>query len=89
MSDSASQGAVQEILREHIDVEVPSPDYDLIENAAIDSLAVVELVFQLEQRFALTINLEQLDLEDLRSVRRIARFVDACLAAQPASQDAR
>ena len=88
MSDSSSQAVVQEILRTHINIQVPSPQYDLIENAAIDSLAVVELVFQLEQHFALTIDLEQLDLEDLRSVRRIAAFVDARLADQPAGQDA-
>jgi acyl carrier protein len=67
---------VQRLFVETLSVEVPSPDTDLIEGGLLDSLALVELLFALEREFAVTIALENLDIDTFRSVRTIAQFVE-------------
>ena len=69
-------------------IEVPSPDTDLLESGILDSLQFVELLVQLEQNFNLRIKIDDIDLEDLRTLERIARLVDANREATraPASQ---
>ncbi|HKA39836.1 MAG TPA: phosphopantetheine-binding protein [Burkholderiales bacterium] len=56
-------------------VEVPSPDTDLLESGVLDSLQLVELLLQLERRFGLQVKVEDIDLDDLRTLERIARLV--------------
>lgn len=67
---------VQRLFVETLNVEVPSPDTDLIEGGLLDSLALVELLFALEREFAVTIALENLDIDTFRSIRTIAEFVE-------------
>jgi acyl carrier protein len=67
---------VQRLFVETLNVEVPSPDTDLIEGGLLDSLALVELLFALEREFAVTIALENLDIDVFRSIRSIADFVE-------------
>jgi acyl carrier protein len=67
---------VQRLFVETLNVEVPSPDTDLIEGGLLDSLALVELLFALEREFAVTIALENLDIDTFRSIRTIADFVE-------------
>jgi acyl carrier protein len=67
---------VQRLFVETLNVEVPSPDTDLIEGGLLDSLALVELLFALEREFAVTIALENLDIDSFRSIRSIAGFVE-------------
>jgi D-alanine--poly(phosphoribitol) ligase subunit 2 len=56
-------------------VEVPSPDTDLLETGVLDSLQFVELLLQLEQRFGFRVKVEDINLDDLRTLARIARLV--------------
>ena len=76
---------------ESLHIAVPSPDTDLLEAGVLDSLQLVELLLQLEQRFGFRIKIEDMDLDDLRTLRTIARLVAAGTAAagprtaQPAS----
>lgn len=65
------------MLVQTLDVDIPSDETDLIEAGMIDSLAVVELLFALEEEFSVTILLDTLDVDDLRSVRRIGQLVAA------------
>jgi acyl carrier protein len=58
-------------------IEVPSPDADLLDLGILNSLQFVELLFQLEQHFGLRIKIEDIDLDDLRTLARIARLVAA------------
>lgn len=62
---------------ESFHIEVPSPDTDLLETGILDSLQFVELLIQLEQHFGLRIKIEDIDLDDLRTLARIARLVGA------------
>ena len=58
-------------------IEVPSADTDLLETGILDSFQFVELLFQLEQHFGLRVSIDNIDLEDLRTLARIARLVEA------------
>ncbi|MGB5079760.1 MAG: phosphopantetheine-binding protein [Burkholderiales bacterium] len=62
---------------ESLRVEVPSPDTDLLETGILDSFQFVELLLQLERRFAFRIAIENINLDDLRTLKRIARLVAA------------
>ena len=65
------------VFTESFHIEVPSPDTDLLESGILDSFQFVELLLQLEQNFNLRIKIDDIDLEDLRTIARIARLVAA------------
>ena len=75
----SDENAITEQLRalfvESFHIEVPSPDTDLLDAGILDSLQFVELLVQLEQRFGLRIKVEDIDLDDLRTLARLARLV--------------
>jgi len=62
---------------ESFHVEVPSSDTDLLESGILDSFQLVELLLELEQRFGFRIKIENIELDDLRTLARIARLVAA------------
>jgi D-alanine--poly(phosphoribitol) ligase subunit 2 len=66
------ENEVAGIFSDKLNVEVSSYDLDLFEGGILDSLQLVELLFQLEQQFGARISLDSLDLDDLRSIERIA-----------------
>jgi len=76
---------------ESFHIEVPSADTDLLESGILDSFQMVELLSELEQRFGFRINIEHIELDDLRTLSRIARLVAVNgataepLAARPTS----
>ena len=65
------------VFAESFHVEVPSPDTDLLETGILDSLQFVELLLQLERHFGLRVKIDDIDLDDLRSLERIARLLAA------------
>lgn len=60
------------LFRDVLNVDVPAPGTDLIETGMLDSLALVELLFEIEQRFGIDLVLEELDIEDFRTLERLA-----------------
>jgi D-alanine--poly(phosphoribitol) ligase subunit 2 len=60
---------------ESFHIEVPSSDTDLLETGILDSFQFVELLLRLEQDFGLRIKIDDIDLDDLRTLARIARLV--------------
>ena len=56
-------------------IEPPAPDTDLFETGLLDSFQLVELLLLLEQHFGFQAKIEDIDLEDLRTLSRIARLV--------------
>jgi acyl carrier protein len=65
------------IFREELAIEVPGLDVDLIETGVLDSLGLIALVFEVEQRCGVEIPFETLEVDDFRTVRSIVRLVDA------------
>jgi acyl carrier protein len=56
-------------------IDVPAIDTDLFETGVLDSLAFVELLLQLEREFGLVTTVADLEVENFRSIARIAEFV--------------
>ena len=75
LPDLAPYDEIITLFLERLNVTVPSLDADLIASGVLDSLALVELLLQLESRYGIQISLETLDFEDFRSVASIAAFV--------------
>lgn len=63
------------MIRETLLIRV-SPDADLLEAGMLDSLGLVDLLAQLEQRFGVQVDYESLEYEDLRSVASVAALVE-------------
>jgi len=75
-ADSMSAAAVRiAMLFEERGIAVPTPDTDVIDGGLLDSLALVELLLALEETFDVTIAFEQVDLQDLRTINRMARLM--------------
>jgi acyl carrier protein len=58
-------------------VEVPSTDTDLVATARLDSVAMVELLLEIERRFGVRVAMEDLEIDHFRSLAAIAAFVAA------------
>ena len=63
------------IFAEALNVVVPDDDADLINGGLLDSLGLVELIMEIEHRFGVSVPLDTLDIDDFRTVDRIAAFV--------------
>lgn len=84
MSDpSAVQERIARLFRATLKLEIPSVDTDLFETGVLDSLAFVELLLHLEEEFGVTVSIEDLEIEQFRSVERIAEFVMARNGGKP------
>jgi acyl carrier protein len=77
MGDISLQDRITRLFATALNLEVPSPDTDLFDTGALDSLALVELLLQLEQEFGVTTAVEDLEVQNFSSIRRIAAFVAA------------
>lgn len=69
---------ITRMLSKHLLSEV-DPDADLVESGALDSVAVVRLLPALEEHFGVDLPLENLDLNDIRSIRTIVELVDRAM----------
>src|SRR6267154_2811437 len=67
----------------HLHLEVPCADTDLLETGLLDSLQLVDLLLLIEEEFGRRISLEAIELDNLRSLTRLAELV--CTSAQPTS----
>jgi acyl carrier protein len=63
-------------LLSEIYVEAPSADTDLMESGLLDSLTLVELMSSLEEQFGINISFDEIEIDNFRSARRIAEFVN-------------
>ena len=68
-----------------LNLEVPAVDTDLFETGILDSLAFVDLLLALERTLGVTTAVEDLEVDNFRSIARIAEFVTTRSAAQPAA----
>lgn len=78
---AAITGRLGALFAETFHIEVPSPDTDLLESGLLDSFQFVELLLQLERRFGVRVRIDDIELDDLRTLARIARMVAAPKAA--------
>jgi D-alanine--poly(phosphoribitol) ligase subunit 2 len=76
MSDFSSlTGRISHLFLSGLNIEVPSVDTDLFETGVLDSLAFVELLLVLEREFGVVTSVVDLEVENFKSIARIAEFV--------------
>jgi acyl carrier protein len=78
---------------ETFQIETPAADADLLEAGILDSLQFVELLVRLEEEFELRIKIDDIDLDDLRTLARMAQMIAensarAAVSAPPAFSSA-
>ena len=71
---------IESLFSEKLLTHVESADTDLFETGILDSMSLLELLLQLEQTMGVTVSIAELDMDDLRTIRKIAHLVE-CLAA--------
>jgi acyl carrier protein len=75
--EHAPEQELRDLLASRLGIDVPDPDLDLVTAGLIDSLALVEMLFEIEAEFGVPVELESIDLEDFRTVRRMAAWIAA------------
>ena len=68
---------ITRFIRETLLVEVASPEDDLLATGVLDSLTLIQLLVHLEEQFSLKISLDELEIDDLRSINSITRLVQS------------
>lgn len=62
------------LFSEQMNLAVPSVDTDLFDAGLVDSLVFVDLLVRLEREFGIHVSLDELELENFRSIAKIAAF---------------
>ena len=57
------------------DTRIASKDVDLLETGLVDSVRIVELVLEIERHFGVSLPFEELEIEDFRTVSRLAERI--------------
>jgi len=68
---------IAKLFTERLNTEVPTVDTDLFETGILDSLRFVELLAALEESFGVRVSVEELEIDDFRTLARIGQFVEA------------
>jgi acyl carrier protein len=71
------------LFREKLFIDVPSAETDLIDSGLLDSLQLVQLLLHVERDLGYRIALDEINLDDLRSLARLAHVISA--RAEPAN----
>ena len=75
------QRQIADIFAGRFDTKLESDDVDLLETGLVDSVKIVDLVLELEQRFGVSLPFEELEIEDFRTVLRLAERIARTLPA--------
>jgi acyl carrier protein len=75
MSDDL-EVTIKAVFRDVLKRDVPSAQTDLLESGLLDSLALVELLFELEKQLGITLELETLEVDTFRTLDTIAGYVE-------------
>ena len=70
------------LFADYLNLEIPSPETDLFDTGVLDSMGFVELLVQLEREFGLRVQLGDIEIDNFRSIARIAAFVAGRLRVQ-------
>jgi acyl carrier protein len=81
MSDQVIVERLRALILEHLHMDVPSADTDLLDSGLLDSLQLVDLLLLIEQHFGRRIEIEAIDLENLRSLARLAQLLNTPAAS--------
>jgi acyl carrier protein len=66
---------IQALFLDKLDIRIESPDADLFQSGVFDSMTLVEFILGLEEHFGLPFPMEELELDSVLSVVKIAELV--------------
>jgi len=69
------QQQIIDIFSERFETRLGSDAVDLLETGIVDSVRIVELVLEIEQRFGVHLPFEELEIDDFRTVLRLAERI--------------
>jgi acyl carrier protein len=69
------QSRIAALFSEKLRLKAPSPEADLFETQILDSLRFVVLLVELEKAFGTRVSLQDLEMDNFRSIERIAEYV--------------
>jgi methoxymalonate biosynthesis acyl carrier protein len=78
---------ISAIFEQKLHLTLPPPGTDLFESGSLDSLSFVELLLQVELEYGIKIPLQDLELENFRSLGKIAAFIGQKLDAENAKSE--
>lgn len=77
------QQQINDIFADRFETRFDSNAVDLLDTGIVDSVRIVELVLEIEQRFGVNLPFEELDIEDFRTIPRLAERIARTLPALP------
>ena len=69
------QQQITDLFTNTLNLEVPSVEADLVETGVLDSLTLIDLLLSLEQEFGVKISLEEVAIDNFRSIASLTKFV--------------
>ncbi len=76
-NNAANTDGILNLFRDNLNIDVASTDTDLIDEGLLDSLMLVELLMHLEQQYQISVAIEDLELENFRTIGSIERFINS------------
>ena len=73
---TVSHDQIMRLISELAHTEALTAETDIIESGLLDSLLFVELLSGLEERFGVRVSFDDIELDNFRSVRQIAEFIN-------------
>ena len=67
--------SIRQLFHGELNVEIPSADIDIIDTGLLDSLMLVDLLMQLERHFQIQMPVDEIDVEEFRTLQLIAGVV--------------
>lgn len=80
--DTLIRQRLAEVFQHKMHLEVPAFGADLFETGLLDSLGFVNLLVALEETFEIKLPLEELDIDQFRTMNGIAELIEMRLPAQ-------
>jgi acyl carrier protein len=75
VTDVSDYGVLGEIFHEVLSMPLPDVDQELISSGLLDSMAIIALVVEIEDRFSIEIEADSLDLASFATVRGMVEMV--------------
>ena len=73
---TVSHDQIMRLISELAHTEALTAEADIIESGLLDSLLFVELLSGLGERFGVRVSFDDIELDNFRSVRQIAEFIN-------------
>ena len=67
---------ILELIRDRLNIDVADVDVDMIETGVLDSIALVTLITAIEEALSCELPLDDFDIENFRSARRITQYLE-------------